>query len=317
MSTASSNQHFRNSNYTTEHVLEGYIDLLKNRYSIHINIHDIAGISSILPGLGHVLAPYLYHNNAFCNYLKKQDKTFEKCVWNKARLCSLCRKRKKPFYGRCYMGVEELIYPVILEGRLIAVICAGLFFSKLPRSLKRISERAETFDVNPAECRERFLNTACKSEERSMNPLIFELGILAECLAQIYRNAVLEMGKLPAWEGSAGNLIQTHTNSFIVQNTINFIRENFQKDLSLQVLASNSYCNPSYLSHIFKEKMSVRVVDYINQVRVEAAKQLLDLTAKSVTAISQDVGYNDSGYFARVFRQFTGMSPKEYRERKT
>lgn len=81
------------------------------------------------------------------------------------------------------------------------------------------------------------------------------------------------------------------------------------------MLASNSFCNASYLSCLFKKKTGVNISRYVNQVRVEAAKELLDTTTKCITEICFEVGFNDSNYFAKVFKQITAMTPKEYRNR--
>jgi YesN/AraC family two-component response regulator len=112
------------------------------------------------------------------------------------------------------------------------------------------------------------------------------------------------------------DILSIHKNNFIVSTTTYFIRENYEKPLALKLLASNSYCNPTYLSHIFKEKMHISITEYINNIRIQHAKELIDLTSKSITEISIRVGFNDLGYFGRVFKNIIGLSPKEYREKK-
>lgn len=297
-------------------LIEGYINSVKNRYSINLNLHDIAGISSIDPSLERIFAPYKYHNNPFCNYIKRNDKTFAICCLKKNRLCSCCVKRDKPFYGRCYMGIEELIYPVRWKHKLIAILCIGQFFSNIDSSLKRIRYNAELYKLDACECEERFLNTA-KKIDFDINSLSYDVGILCEYISLLYDNFMVKEQVISIIKDPAGIYSDAHKNSCIVNSTIRFIKENYKKDLSLDILASNAYCNTSYLSYIFKEKMNIGITDYINQVRIDAAKQLLDITGKTITEISSEVGYNDSSYFARVFKQRVGLSPSEYRQRKS
>ena len=52
---------------------------------------------------------------------------------------------------------------------------------------------------------------------------------------------------------------------------------------------------------------------YLQRLRIETAKNLLTTTKRSVKTISYDVGYDDASFFARLFRQRTGMSPNQYR----
>jgi two-component system, response regulator YesN len=110
-------------------------------------------------------------------------------------------------------------------------------------------------------------------------------------------------------------IINLHNKSFIINNTTQFIRDNYEKALTLNILASNSYCNASYLSHIFKEKMNISITKYINNIRIQKAKELIDVTNKSITDICMWVGFNDLGYFGRVFKNIIGISPKEYRDK--
>jgi two-component system, response regulator YesN len=58
------------------------------------------------------------------------------------------------------------------------------------------------------------------------------------------------------------------------------------------------------------------LTDYINQLRIEEAKYLLDHSDDSVTAIASQVGYNDANYFSKVFRKWERVTPHDYRKRK-
>jgi two-component system response regulator YesN len=70
----------------------------------------------------------------------------------------------------------------------------------------------------------------------------------------------------------------------------------------------------SYLSRIFKADTGIPLWDFLNRYRIQKAKELLLLTDKSITAIAADVGYEDVGYFGRVFRDITGVSPRAFRQ---
>lgn len=292
--------------------IEGYIDRIKSRYRININFHDLSGVSSMDTALEAVLAPYLYHNNCFCNYVKKNEACFEKCIENKNKLCAYCKKRMKPFYGRCYMGVEEFVFPVACEGNVIAVICIGQFARSVERTLRSIKRMSGKYAPAACEAAERFLEIA-REPDFSAGDLFYDVGILCSLISSMYLNFIGKNAFIRFDADEKSHIIRSQKDNFVINNTISFIKENYGKELSLKILASNSYCNSSYLSHIFKEKMDLGITDYINRIRVEAARQLLDVTARSVTDICMAVGYNDSGYFSRVFRKHTGVSPSEYR----
>ena len=78
-------------------------------------------------------------------------------------------------------------------------------------------------------------------------------------------------------------------------------------------LASLCHCNESYLSRIFKKQTGININIYINKVRIEYAKEMLTHTAKPISLIALDIGFNDPNHFSRIFAQLIGNSPNEYR----
>lgn len=94
------------------------------------------------------------------------------------------------------------------------------------------------------------------------------------------------------------------------------IAEHPESDLSLTKLADIGGFNASYLSRLFKQKYGIALTDYVCQKRIERAKNLLTQTELQIQEVARRAGYLSSHSFARTFRNVTGMSPAEYRERK-
>ncbi len=92
-----------------------------------------------------------------------------------------------------------------------------------------------------------------------------------------------------------------------------YINKNYQKNLSVEFLSSLFYLNRTYCSFIFKEKTGTKLVDYINSIRIEKAKQLLKSTDKKMYQISKAVGYDNVKYFFRVFKSKEKITPEQYR----
>ena len=84
------------------------------------------------------------------------------------------------------------------------------------------------------------------------------------------------------------------------------------RDLSLEFIAERVGMSAAYLSRQFKEIYGVKFVDYIAARRMEAAKQMLEDGALTIEEVSHSVGYTDSAYFAQVFKEKTGLTPKAY-----
>lgn len=67
---------------------------------------------------------------------------------------------------------------------------------------------------------------------------------------------------------------------------------------------------------MYKSKSGVNLFDAILQKRIEKAKEYMEKSDLKIYEISQAVGFDDTGYFSRVFKKYTGMSPKEYKHGK-
>lgn len=93
-----------------------------------------------------------------------------------------------------------------------------------------------------------------------------------------------------------------------------YIHENYNKDLSVETLASIVYLTPDYLSRLFKKATGKSLSQYIRQYRMERARELLLHTSKKVIQIGIDVGYSNYSYFCQSFREYYGASPEKYRQ---
>lgn len=102
-------------------------------------------------------------------------------------------------------------------------------------------------------------------------------------------------------------------NYSLMQAVTKYISENPDADLSLTFLSYQFGLTPGYLSRLFKSVTGVGISEYINISRVTAAEQLLRDTHLSVSEIAKQCGFNDSNYFAAVFKRFKGITPKKYR----
>lgn len=300
----------------TLRIIKGYISNLKTRYGVSIILDDLIGISSIYTDFEKVFESGAYHNNSFCNYIKKNPSGFTQCIENKCKVSTHCSSISCSFYGKCHMGVEEFVFPIKWNDKLIAMLFVGEFYTDETQSIETLRSRSSELGLTYEECSNLFFSIA-KKVDFSIEEFTYDVGILCEYILQIAINFFTQGQILINKTNALENSSNINKNNFNVAKTVNFIKENYDKDLSLNILASNIYCNPSYLSHIFKEALNINIVDYINQERIEQAKHLLDVTTKTIIEISLQVGYKDSSYFAKVFKQLVGLSPKEYRARKS
>ncbi len=105
------------------------------------------------------------------------------------------------------------------------------------------------------------------------------------------------------------------TSSDYVLQAKEFIGENFSRDISIAEIAQHVGVNVSYFSRIFKEDTKQSPLQYITQLRIEKAKELLATEALTIREIAEKVGYNDTRSLVRFFKKNEGVSPSEFRTR--
>ncbi len=130
-------------------------------------------------------------------------------------------------------------------------------------------------------------------------------------------NAIIEaVEKLDAiYNGSGKSAVEEVVyDSVIVNNTITFIRSNYEKKLTLKLLADEVYVSEWHLSRLIKKYTDKKINDIINEIRVDKAKELLKNPYLKINDIAISTGFNDTPNFSKVFKRQTGITPNEYRK---
>ncbi len=100
----------------------------------------------------------------------------------------------------------------------------------------------------------------------------------------------------------------------IIEQVIRYIRDNYDKDINLNIVANLFHKNNSYLSVLFKKETGQNFIDYLTMIRIEKAKELLAQNRLKIVDVSNKVGYPNAKHFCMVFKKVVGLSPTQYRE---
>lgn len=100
----------------------------------------------------------------------------------------------------------------------------------------------------------------------------------------------------------------------ILQNAMNYICENYTISITLNDLAEHTYVSTYYLSRMFKKELGKNFVEYLNEVRIEKAKELLKSNRHKTYEVAELVGIQDPHYFSKIFKKYVNMTPTEYKE---
>ncbi len=188
----------------------------------------------------------------------------------------------------------------------------------LERIFSKYDDNALNYEMIKVECVKLLVSVAGIIEDIGINvnrvyggyfnPVekIDKLDTVEEC-SNYVKNEILKLMDLVVKEKNENYRI-------IVKESIDYIKKNYTKDITLEEVARELFITPSYLSRVFKKETDVNFVTWINRYRVDRAKELLKNLSLKTYHIAEMVGYHDYRYFNINFKKYTGLTAKEYRE---
>lgn len=142
-------------------------------------------------------------------------------------------------------------------------------------------------------------------------------------LSDLYIQQLEEQNSLKAILALMEEAIYDYTNrvfelklekySATVTTCQHYIYNHLYGTITLDQLADLCHLSPNYLSSLFKKEVGISISEYTQQRRIDEAKRLLALTNYPISDIGTWLNFNDQSYFIKVFKKFTGITPKQYR----
>ena len=213
----------------------------------------------------------------------------------------------------------EFQYPLHFENQLQTAIC-----KETPEQLKNEAEKFVNY-VSDMKCNPRYIKKTYKKMLAFLENVCHEVNqeayrVLQSQDLEKFISSVYTRGEL---EGCFWKTIEIIAESkdkkedirnYAIRRAINYIREHFDENISLDMLAERLEITPEYLSTLFNKEVGINFSTFLKKFRISQAKRLLKGTDDKIYAIAVQVGYNDPKYFNRVFKEEVGVSPGEYRQ---
>ena len=102
--------------------------------------------------------------------------------------------------------------------------------------------------------------------------------------------------------------------ALVMAHVRRYLEDNYMFDISLDSVGEILHISPAYLSAQFKKYQKMNFLDCLTELRINAAKELLNDPFRSSAEVASMVGYEDASYFARAFKKRTGVTPTQYRK---
>jgi AraC family transcriptional regulator len=157
-------------------------------------------------------------------------------------------------------------------------------------------------------------------------PLIQQIGLslLAELQSQesldsFYVNSLVDILIMRLLKGYGRKIPKNFElveglNAFKLKQALDYINDNLDRELRLADIALSLRMSPFYFARSFKQSMGIPPYQYLTQRRIDRAKLLLSNSSLSILEIVQSIGFRTQSHFTRVFREYTGTTPKQYRQ---
>ena len=114
---------------------------------------------------------------------------------------------------------------------------------------------------------------------------------------------------------SAQALPDNTTGTVTVMKAKEYIEDNFRTDCTLSKIAEHVHVSPNHLHTVFKKKMGMSPLSYVQEKRIDTAKQRIMAENASMLQIAMELGFSSQSHFIKVFKQYVGITPSEYRKR--
>ncbi|AEF25654.1 response regulator [Streptococcus parauberis] len=146
---------------------------------------------------------------------------------------------------------------------------------------------------------------------------ILEAGLYQNILKTIHSGLTIDVIKnelITLLEVASQKKSPSQRYSDLVMETIACIEQDYEQDLSLKLVSEKLHINSVYLGQCFKNETERSFAQYLNQVRIQKAQQMLLYSNKTINEIAFATGYNTNHYFIKMFKKLNGLSPKEFRD---
>lgn len=103
----------------------------------------------------------------------------------------------------------------------------------------------------------------------------------------------------------------------IYRKALQYIKEHYTEGITVADVSKHINYSESYFGYAFKKKYKMTVSQYVRELQLAKAKNLLENTSFSVSSVATYVGFDDFTYFSALFKKYFGLSPKEYRKKRS
>jgi YesN/AraC family two-component response regulator len=259
----------------------------------------------------------------------------------------------EPYIYLCHYNIVDVAVPIIIEGRYMGAIMAGqvklsdydttegmekiVTTSHEPLANKVLHEFIEYYEELPILSYKEVKNIA--NMLSSLCNYLVEEALDKNLILEMYKKSIgketqLEPNDLKGYTAkNIQNIKKEISNAMIdacvpdfkddeiktnisstLKPAIEYIYQNKSENISAEKMAKICHISQSYFSRLFAKEIGDSFSNYLSRLKIQWAKNILEETDMSVNQISEEIGFNEPGYFIKIFKKYEGVTPSIYRK---
>ncbi|EFK9873282.1 regulatory protein PocR [Escherichia coli] len=254
----------------------------------------------------------LFNFAPFCQMMRQHPQLSTRC-----RMSDRCggleaSKSDQPCIYRCHAGLTDFSIPLVIAGHLVGfVLCGQVRLRNEDVDLVDILNVDDCWQADP-----ELLNEFRKVPEMDYSRVMASADLLKliveNCLKKQLNFVVIKENKSQSDSVRQTRAPNPHDNK--MKKALRYIDAHLSDDLRLEDVASHVYLSPYYFSKLFKKYHGIGFNAWVNQQRMASARELLCHSDWSIASIARNLGFSQTSYFCKVFRQTYQVTPQVYRQ---
>lgn len=238
--------------------------------------------------------------NPLCQLIQSRPAGLAACRETDRINCELAAKNKDGRHYLCHAGLIDMAVPIFVDGRHIATMNCGQILPAPPseEGLLYLEARCQYLTIPTPLLRKAYFSSPYLAQAKMQKLLRLFTFFASYCCEVGFRfQQQQELASHPE-----------------ITQAMQYLQRHFREVSSLEETASHVNLSPAYFSTLFKKVTGVPYSKYLNQLRIDEAKRLLQYTEISITEIAHQVGFNNLTHFDRVFRALENYPPSQLRQ---
>ncbi|MEW9080546.1 PocR ligand-binding domain-containing protein [Terrisporobacter glycolicus] len=285
----------------------------------------------------------------FCESVRNHPQMVKYCQKCDSRGGLEAVRSNEPYIYLCHYNIVDVAVPIIIDGRYMGAIMAGqvklsdnstedmekiVDTSNNSVSIEVLEEFKEYYEQLPLLTYKEVQNIA--NMLSSLCNYLVEEALDKNLILEMYKKSIGNNKELDEdffqgysvdnieklKKGISNAVIDAYVSQYecdkkvssTLKPAIDYIYKNKSENITVEGMAKICHISQSYFSRLFSKEMGDSFSNYISKLKINWAKELLEDSDMSVSQVSDELGFNEPGYFIKIFKKYEGVTPSVYRK---